>query len=598
MNIKPNVVVVALALSLGAVGTAAAQPPNEPASVIGPEVGSLRTELRRGLDQVRLEGQPEPYFAELRIVRLEMLSLEGSYGGVVTDLLERQAAATITVRVGNANIDSSAFLGLPSSVTLTLPLDPDAGMSRKRLWLGFDGSFRQAVSAYEAKQSALDRMAGDPLPPSMSKFPGQPPSRLAWNVGDPKPPPMEIDRAGLRKLVADLSGRFDAHPNVDEGGVAMALMRTHELVLNTDGVTVGWAKDRAFLATAAVARADEGMLLDHGDAILLQSLPAPADLRAKGEAMVDRVLDQLDELVAAPLPDEDYDGPVLFEAPAAAQLLASTVAPHASGEPPPVAEFGRVLELEPYWQERLGKSVMPEWIDVVDDPRAPGFGHYDLDAEGVPAQRLELVKKGQLSDLFMTRTPNAVVTESNGHARSAAALTVGPAPSNLVLTTRRRGKTKAQLEKELLRRAHDDGYEYAYVIELLRDGGVLGPVPRDSAAVYSSGRKVPMPVPARLWRIDASGTRTLLRGALISPASMRVLRRIRDVGDTSAVVPMRIASGMTGGFAADVGLGGLLSQTVDVQVETPALLVDGLEVLVERGEYERPPILEHPLRRR
>ena len=38
-------------------------------------------------------------------------------------------------------------------------------------------------------------------------------------------------------------------------------------------------------------------------------------------------------------------------------------------------------------------------------------------------------------------------------------------------------------------------------------------------------------------------------------------------------------------------------QTVDAQVTTPALLVDGLELVVERGENERLPILDHPLRR-
>jgi len=54
---------------------------------------------------------------------------------------------------------------------------------------------------------------------------------------------------------------------------------------------------------------------------------------------------------------------------------------------------------------------------------------------------------------------------------------------------------------------------------------------------------------------------------------------------------------MGGGFGAEVGTDGLLSQTVDVSVTTPALLVDGLELVVERGEHERLPTLVHPLRR-
>jgi hypothetical protein len=98
-------------------------------------------------------------------------------------------------------------------------------------------------------------------------------------------------------------------------------------------------------------------------------------------------------------------------------------------------------------------------------------------------------------------------------------------------------------------------------------------------------------------RIDASGKRTLVRGAVLAPASMRALRRIRAVGQTERVERLRLPVGTFGGFASEVGMDGILSQTVDVQITSPDLLVDGLELLVERGEHERLPILPHPLRR-
>ena len=51
----------------------------------------------------------------------------------------------------------------------------------------------------------------------------------------------------------------------------------------------------------------------------------------------------------------------------------------------------------------------------------------------------------------------------------------------------------------------------------------------------------------------------------------------------STAVPLRIAVGSYGGFGADIGIDSVLSQTVDVEITTPDLLVDGLELLVERG---------------
>jgi TldD protein len=70
------------------------------------------------------------------------------------------------------------------------------------------------------------------------------------------------------------------------------------------------------------------------------------------------------------------------------------------------------------------------------------------------------------------------------------------------------------------------------------------------------------------------------------------------VGDRAETLTLRLAPGMAGGFGVDLGLAGLLGQTVDAQITTPALLIDGIELVVERGENERLPILEHPLRRK
>jgi hypothetical protein len=379
------------------------------------------------------------------------------------------------------------------------------------------------------------------------------------------------------------------------GHADLQCARSYETLLDDRGLAQGWTKDRAFVAVVADARARDGMHLDHSAVWHLQSFPSAQEARTRGESMVDSVLRELELMLDAPMLEEDYDGPILFEHTAAAQLWASTIHPHASGTPAPLSEWGRVLELEPHWLERLGRPVLPDWLSLSDDPTATGFGHYEFDAQGVAAQRIELVKKGVLADLLMTRRPNEKIGVSNGHARAAFDLLPTASFSNLELRSRRRGLKAYRLERELLRRAREDGYDYAYVIATLRDGGVLGPVPRDAAEIYATGRKVALPLPAMIYRIDGDGTRTLVRGAILSPASMRALRRIREISSGSETLEMRLTPG--GSFAVDLGADALLSQTVDVQVKTPALLVDGLELVLERGEYDRLPTLDHPLRR-
>jgi hypothetical protein len=567
--------------------------PSQPSTVVptenlGPELAALQLELERGLAGLRLPGTPEPYRAEVRLVRAELLSLDGSYGGVITNVLDRQAAGAVEIRVGSFARDNTNYFGGDSGIEqIDVALEPSPSHASRKLWLALDDAFRGASKTWSQKQTTLKRLAGAEQAPDFTP-PPQPIRRLA------EPTALRIDREGLAAMVGSLSARFADHPRIDNGDVHVQILRTHETVLNSEGIVLQWARDRAVLAVVADTRAADGMHLDHAMSLHLQGVPkADDELLAAGEKLVDRTLRELDELALAPMIEEDYDGPILFVGNASAQLLAATVATEAIGTPAPLGETGRMLDLEPSWLPRLRKQVMPAWIDLIDDPTVQGFGAFEIDAEGVKPGRLMLVREGRLEALLMTRVPNPHLAGSNGRARMSPALEAAATISNLSLVSRRKGGTRAALERDLLNRAQEDGYDFAYVIESLRDGTVLGPVPRESAAAYAGTGNVNLPL-----RVDPSGKRTLVRGAVLAPASMRVLRRIRAVGQEPHTVPMRIPVGAYGGYGAEVGIDGVLTQTVDVQVTTPDLLVDGLELLVERGEHERLSTLSHPLRRK
>lgn len=590
-----------MSLSSLLVASLFAAPPPAPAPepVASPatnEVTAIEAELKRGIGKLRLDEAPAPYVAIARVMRWELLSIDGSYGGIITDVHERQAVGTVEVRVGTPKRDQSGMFGQDGAqMRFALPLGPEAAFTRQRTWLAMDQAFRAATATYAQKQAILGRLAGDPPPPDWAPRVGAVPRQLE-NLAAPQP--LGDARADLRTLTQQLSSRFAEHPAIDNGDVYIQVLSTDTVTVGSDGMVLHDRGVRAVLAVTAQTRAEDGMLLDHAGAIHTQApLVASPELKQQGEAMVDRVLDELEQMAKAPMIEEDYDGPVLLSGSASAALLASTVATQAAGTPPPLAEGGRLLEMEPLWQGSLGKSVMPPSYQLVDDPQKAGaFGSYQIDGEGVAATRTVLVKDGVLKGLLMTRTPNSYLSGSTGRSRISPVLQTGATMSNLTLSSKKRGKSTRALEADLLKRARDDGYEFAYVIEELRDGNSLGPVPRDGAIAVGGSRKVSIPLPAKVYRLDANGKRTLVRGAMFSPVSMRVLRRIRAHGRKSVTVPMRIVVGPAGGLAAEPGIEGILSHTVDVEVTTPALILDGFELLVERGEHERLPTLVHPLR--
>lgn len=592
---KPLLVALALALAPAAAPAPApahapAPAPSDPAAL---EIAAVEHELARGLAGLRLPDSPAPYHAVLHIVRAQVLSIDGSYGGIITDVLEDQAVAAVEVRVGAPARDQSGLFGQDGwQIKFNLSLEPSPALTRNKAWLALDQAFRRATATFAQKSAILARLADEPLPADLGARPEPIPRQPA-----PAPAGGALERGALRTLVQQLSKRFADRPEIDNGDVYLQVLRTHITTITSEGVVLHEQRDRAVLAVLADTRALDGMHLDHGAAIHLQELPKATDeLRRRAEQMVDRTLGELAALADAPMLEEDYDGPILFSSVAASQLLAATVAVHAGGNPAPLGDGGRVRDFEPHWQDSLSKSVLPNFLDLEDDPRE-GFGRLALDAQGFVPKPVTLVKGGVLQDLLMTRTPNERRAASNGRARLSPALALGPAITNLSMRSKKRGLPRKALEKELLRRAREDGYDFAYVVEELRDGNILGPVGREGASSYSTGRKVALPLPAAIYRVDAGGERTLVRGAMLAPASMRVLRRIRAVGVAGPALPLRIGPGPTGGFGAETGMDGILSNTVDVTVSAPELVIDGLELLVERSENERLPLLEHPLRR-
>ncbi len=563
------------------------------AAATGAEARAVAEELARGIEGLRLGSAPAPYFAEARWTRAHVWALAASYGGLSRDLAERQQVASVRVRVGTPTLDDSGTLDAQdTSARFDPALEPAPGHMRRRVWLAADASFRAATRAYARKESLLARLSIDVPIPDFGPGPG-----ARTRIEGPGPVP-SVDRAALADAVRAASRRFGRAPDIDNGEVHLAIVHEHRVVVTTEDVAFDRTLTRALLAVVADTQAADGMRLDHGRVIHLAKVPAPGpELDRTLAELVDRVLAELAEQAAAPRIEEAYDGPILFEAEAAAQLLAVLVPSQAHGVPPPLSETGRALELEPAWQERLGKNVLPPFLSLVDDPAADPFGGYPVDAEGFVPRPVRLVDRGTLTSLLMTRTPGRALRRSNGRARSTPSLDVGPQISNLRLEAHGRVRSRRRLERELLQRAREDGYDYAYVVELLRDDVLLGPPPRESAGVMPGTGKLSLPLPARLWRIDASGRRTLVRGAVLAPVAIRVLRRIRAVGNRPRTVRVRLPIAGYGSVDLQLGVDAALSHTVDATVTSPDLLVDGFELLVERGEHERPPLLVHPLRR-
>src|ERR1700723_2753677 len=143
------------------------------------------------------------------------------------------------------------------------------------------------------------------------------------------------------------------------------------------------------------------------------------------------------------------------------------------------------------WTDRWGTRVCPANVSLMDDPTLKEFngqpllGNYDVDDEGVKAQRVELVENGTLKNLLMSRRPGSDFSASNGHARSALLSDTRPLASNLFLQSNG-GLNQAALKKKFLDACRDDGHEWCLEVKSM-DNPALSSIRQEDFSDFLGG---------------------------------------------------------------------------------------------------------------
>ncbi|HKS80856.1 MAG TPA: metallopeptidase TldD-related protein, partial [Candidatus Acidoferrales bacterium] len=333
------------------------------------------------------------------------------------------------------------------------------------------------------------------------------------------------------------------------------------------------------------------------------ALPRPTDV-SKG---LIKSAQQLEALRTAPNV-EDYEGPILFDQPAAASLLAQALEPSLSGARPPlssVPQYDQMVQQaggHSEWTGRINSRVLPLDVSLIDDPSAKDFqgqpllGGYSIDAEGVRAQRVSIVENGILKNLLMSRRPGPDFVLSNGHARSALLSRPEPMPSNLFFQASNT-LSAADLRKKFLDLCRSDGQKFCLEVKRMDNPALASESQSDFSEIVSSisdglagGDRLPLLV----YRVDPNdGHEELVRGARIKSLSVHNLRTIAGIGnDFAAVNYMQEASGGASNTALDAF--GSANGGIPTSIIAPSLLLEDVEVRGYHGEPRRLPLLPIP----
>jgi predicted Zn-dependent protease len=352
--------------------------------------------------------------------------------------------------------------------------------------------------------------------------------------------------------------------------------------------------------------AKDGMPLNH---LYSSYAPKPGDLPnvdaiRKGLNVAGTELMQLRASATA----QDYTGPVLFEARAAAPLLAQILGPAMNGARPAIA-FQPIVEQmlgnlggKSDWTGRIGARVLPASVSLVDDPGAKDFhgtpliGSYSVDDEGVKAQKVEVIANGTLKELLMSRRPGNDSNQSNGHGRSALLSDAKPTMSNLIFSSTD-AVSPAELKKKFLDECKSEKLAYCIIVKEM-DNPSLSLLHQEDfselLASYGGGAGTGDRLPLLVYKIyPEDGREEVIRGARIIGVNTRALRNLSGIGNDNYVYNY-MQSQIAGFSGTALGAFGAANGGLPASMVAPSLLFEELEVRGARGEPKRLPLLPAP----
>jgi len=554
-----------------------------------PLVRAMHDELDRAR-KMSVANLEAPYFIEYVIDEADMYSVQASLGGLISKHHQHLRQPEIHVRVGDYKFDNTNFAGGGFGGTRydleRFPLENSYSVLRRYLWLETDSAYKSAVEAISRKRAALRNLSqnGD-----LNDFAHAEPVHSIHPFHS-----LEIDEDAWADKVRSLSAVFAEYPEVKTSLVEMEASAGGYVVVNSEGTEVREPENVVFVRVRAAAQAEDGSTLR--DVVTFHALdpmrmPPEAEMRRSVAEMARNVV----ALSKAPK-GEDYNGPVLFEGMAGAQVFAEVLGHNLSLTRRPVTGGGRGgAGIEPSELDgRLGARVLPDSFEVVDDPTQkewrgrPLFGSYDIDREGVPAKPVQLVQKGVLKGYLLTRQPVKGFEGSNGRARMPGNFGAStPGVSNLFVSSSA-GVSPADLKKQLIDLINTRNKPYGILVRRMDFPSTAS---RDEAvrllttAGQTGGHTVSIPIVA--YKVYPDGREELVRGLRFRNFGVRSLKDILGVGNDSAVFDFM-------DNPAPFALIGATGFNSEACVVAPSILIDDLEMHPIEEELPKLPVVSAP----
>jgi len=525
-------------------------------------LSTMQAELLRAQSSLS-KLDPAPYFLSYSVYDQGVAVAAGLQGGLVTSTRVRLRTADVTMHIGTPALDNSHLQNRASArISGLLPLENDHNAIAHELWRLTYEEYRKASKAYaNVKTKTQVQAQEEDTSPDFSEE--KPPTRVDYKEAVSTP-----DQRTLEQFVREYSAHFRNYPHVYRSMVLITAEQTRFHFVSTEANHVVAPSAYIRVVIEAETQAADGMELMRVETFQAESfehLPPASEINAR----VEKMAADLKALRTAPLA-EPYDGPALLSGRAAAVFFHEVLGHRLEGHRQRGEQEGQTFT------KKVGQSILPEFLSVVDDPterKLNGIdlgGWYEFDDEGMPAKKVEVIQNGVLKNFLMSRMPIKNFSNSNGHGRAQSGLMPTGRQGNLIVSSTKTVKD-SEMRQKLIDEVKKQGKPYGLYFEDIQGGFTL------------TQRALPQAfqvLPVLVWRVYPDGRPDeLVRGIDIVGTPLAAMSRILVAGEKTDVFN---------------GICGAESGQVPVAAAAPALLFSEIEVQKRAHSLNRPPILPAP----
>lgn len=531
-----------------------------------PMIAAMSAELDRNMS-VLSKATPPAYYIGYTLSQLRAAEVMGSNGALLNSSENLQRFLEVRMRVGSYALDNTHKVGNEGSAYdpspgTSVPIEDDAAVLRRAIWLETDRQYRAAAEALVKIDTSKEVQATAPEEGAPDFSQEQPHTFFGPEAS------YQLDRRPWEQKVRDYTAYFRQSTSILNSIVTFTAQAVNQYQVNSEGTKLQFGQVRYRLELFIQGKAPDGMDLDryyNFDWVDVKDTPTNDAVLAAEKTM----RAELEALVKAPLVDP-FAGPALLTGRAAAVFFHEVFGHRDEGFRQKDATEGQTFA------KKVGQQIMPDFITIVDDPTMAALKHdvllgsYPYDDEGVPSQRVVLVDHGILRNFEMSRQPLKEFLQSNGHGRRQIGAQPVSRQGNLIVESNKT-VTNAELRKMFIEEIKKQGKPFGLLIDDIAGGFTF------------TGRGQPQAFqvqPLVVYKVFPDGRPDeLVRGVDIVGTPLVSLTKIVATGDTTEIFN---------------GYCGAESGSVPVAAASPMVLLSELEVQKKGASTDKPPVLPPP----